>query len=152
MKLVDDYQAYGTFIPNDSYQSYSGPLHASMYKPYQVNLHWQTTECASSQLFLGGCGFQSLNTPTSAEDIVATYADNQTYSFFYPQTEATKTFSPLPAIVKKPGLLLSGPHIEACVDNSRFFKMVKEGEGRLLSLPASGVPYDPQVAKEMTVL
>lgn len=151
LKLVDDYQAYGTFIPNNSYQSYSGPLHASMYKPYQVKLNWQTTECTSSQLFLGGCGFQSLNTRSSTEDIVATYADSQKYSFFYPQTGSTKTLSSLPAIVKKPGLLLSGPHIEACVDNSRFFKRVKEGEGRLLSLPASGVPYDPQVAKEMII-
>lgn len=154
LHLVQDYSAFGSFIPNDSYQSYANPLHASIRKPYLVSLNWEIPDISSpSQLFLGGCGFELTQTTSlSPQRVLATYADQDRYSFFYPRTETLKTLPHMAAVIQKPGMLLSGPHLEACVDNSRFFKLMQEGAGKsYLPLPDNQIHYDAHASRETII-
>lgn len=154
LHLVHDYSAFGSFIPNDSYQSYENALHGTIRKPYLVSLKWEIPDTVSpSQLFLGGCGFELTHAaPLSPQRVVATYADRDRYSFFYPRTATLRTIPHMAAIIQKPGMLLSGPHLEACVDNSRFFKMLQEGDGKnFLSLPDNQVQYDAHASREIII-
>ena len=125
LNFLPEYKAWGSFIPNETYLAYpQDKLSSRTLKPYLTSLCFSHHRFYSRELFIAGCGFESL---TQEAEVVATYTDKDQYSFFSPGKKA-KIMANMPAIVRKPGLLASGVHIEACVENSKLLSLMSEGK------------------------
>ncbi len=125
LNIMPEYRAFGSFIPNDSYLDHPAKnLKSGTLKPYLTNLFFSNKQRCSRELFIAGCGFER---PREQTDTVATYTDKDQYSFFSPRTDHTKIIHNMAAIVKKPSMIASGVHIEACVENSKLLKLMTEG-------------------------
>ncbi len=156
MDIIPDYKAFGPFIPNNSYVTYyrnnaAKSLHASVVKSYCVDLLMQASQKPVKQLYLSGCGFEhNPESKTNTCEVVAIYHDQNRYSFFY-HPGNTKTISNMPAIIRKPGVILSGTHIETCVEDSKLLKLMQDGvDNRLLPL-AEGNQYNPVDSRDTII-
>jgi glutamine amidotransferase-like uncharacterized protein len=95
--------------------------------PYRVTLNLDNQQ-QSSQLFVGSPGFDPNSIPADV-DVVATYADRESYPFYF--KDEVKIFKTLPAILRqkpsqgKGGRVLSGTHFEACVNDSKMLRFFK---------------------------
>ncbi|MBX3708289.1 MAG: hypothetical protein KIT56_04435 [Gammaproteobacteria bacterium] len=126
LAIISDYEAAGAFYPNDSHIN---TPQKKMYMPYRVNLSLQHSNQRLEQLYVAGPGFIPLAKQSSEQpsEVVATYADRESYTLNYNKT-TTKTMDSLPAMIrKKPqgkqgGIFLSGTHIETCVKGSKLLK------------------------------
>lgn len=153
LNILSDYKAYGSFIPNDTYHThYTTPLTSSYKKPYSVNLLLEDTQHSTFELFLGGCGFEPLNEHAlSSGSVVARYQDQNPYSFFYKAGKPQKTISHMPAIIRKPGLLASGVHLETCVEQSKLLKLMQEGSEANQYLPLQDSRYDQEASRSLVI-
>ena len=156
LNIVSDYKAYGPFIPNDSYNTYiqacqDVTIYANVRKPYCVNLRLESTQQLFNQLYLAGCGFEKIgNSQPDSREVVATYNDKNRYSFFYKNAQST-TITNMPAIIRKPGILLSGPHIETCIEDSKLMRVMSDGfEDQVIPLQGEN-QYDPAWSREIIV-
>jgi glutamine amidotransferase-like uncharacterized protein len=157
LNILSDYKAYGSFIPNDTYDSYfATPLSGQYKKPYSVNLLLEDTQQSTHELFLGGCGFEPLtDQASSADSVVARYQDQSRYTFFYKSGTPQKTIPNMPAIIRKPGILASGVHIETCVEESKLLKLMREGDctSHLPTeyLPLQDTRYDQEASRSRII-
>ena len=157
LNILSDYKAYGSFIPNDSYDNYvATPLGGNYKKPYSVNLFLEDTQQSTHELFLGGCGFEPLNEQAlSSDSVVARYQDQNPYTFFYNASTPPKTIAHMPAIIRKPGILASGVHIETCVEESKLLKLMQEGDNKnhlpTQFLPLQDTHYDQEASRSRVI-
>lgn len=153
LNIIHDYKALGPFIPNDSYCQIgtSQKLEASIRKSYCTNLLLEQDQRPLKQMYMAGCGFESVeSTTTTPCEVVATYNDQNRYSFFYPSSNELKTIIKMPAIIRKPGILLAGPHIETCVEDSRLLKLFQDGGDKIL--PAINADeYNAEQSRELII-
>jgi glutamine amidotransferase-like uncharacterized protein len=154
LDIVCDYKAVGPFIPNDSYfplRTTYNLTKPGVGKPYVVDVLFETDQAISKQTYLGGCGFEPLEALVENPcNVVARYHERSRYSFFYPRAEV-KNIDAMPAIIRKPGVLLSGPHIETCVEDSQLLKLFREGkDAKFLPLPPEET-YNAEEAREHTI-
>ncbi len=134
INIIDDYQAVGSFYPNDSY------LHdqPKCNMPYRVSLLTEKKQ-TFSQLYLAGPGFFSSRQTNSQSEVVATYINRDPYVFNYPSEK--KEFKQLSAMIRsKPtdsrrgGRFLSGTHIESCVPYSKLLNLFKSDSEKTKAL------------------
>ena len=142
--ICSSHSALGPFYPNKDYDDYPNKTELKLKNllPFNVTLSLNETSQKISQLFVGGCGFESQAIPDRIDkklpyEIVATYADRENYSFSYSDLEQKKTIHNFAAMIRKKagsqpkdgGVFLSGTHIEACVKDSKllnYFHLVNE--------------------------
>jgi glutamine amidotransferase-like uncharacterized protein len=130
LDFISDFKACGAFYPNDTYLYQKDG--SKDYMPYSVNISFSQTQSQQilPQLYVAGPGFFSLPNVNRRSEVIATYHDKSRYIFSYSKHE-NKCITNFPSIIrKKPqdqegGVLLSGPHLEACVTNSKMLSFFK---------------------------
>jgi glutamine amidotransferase-like uncharacterized protein len=126
LDLISDYNACGSFYPNNSYAIKSDP--SKTYQPYCVNISFSQYNEVLPQLYVAGPGFFPLKKMHKTSEVVASYQDEKSYTFPHSNIMSVNSF---PAIIRrksqsdKGGVFLSGPHIEACVSNSKMLRFFK---------------------------
>lgn len=148
LNIVSNYKAIGPFIPNSTYALKSASFSCKIKKPYCVTLALENNQ-SIQQMYLAGCGFQPIGENNGVKE-VATYRDCSQYTFFRPAREP-ETISAMPAIIqmREKHILLSGPHIETCVEDSKLLKLMHDGDETTTPLPESA--YDADSSREFVI-
>ncbi|GEM_PF-4290171 len=146
LNIVSEYKAFGPFYPSEQDVDYS-PMKGKLI-PYCVNLALTNSHCNISQLYVSGCGFESVASSSADKkttEAIATYTSENPYKFFYPDDRSEKKIQRLSAMISRPanaethsgGVFLAGTHIEACVKNSRMlssFSPTKKADAKQMLL------------------
>jgi len=154
LNIISDYKAMGPFIPNDAYHALPPTVNLSynIRKPYCVMLWDEGLGVPFNEIYAGGPGFKPLSAQAEERyEVLATYCDRSSYSFFQPK-KPVETIRDMPAMIraKDRGLFLSATHIETCVEDSQLLKLMQDGGE--VSIPLPGVnDYDPASARELVI-
>jgi glutamine amidotransferase-like uncharacterized protein len=133
LNLISDYKSVGPFFPNDKEKELKKDI------AHSATLNLESIQKKLPFLYVSGPGFfNTKKGARSSTEVVATYADCESYAFAY--EEQREEITSLAAIVRKRqeknqgSVLLSGVHIEACVKDSKFLRLFAESTPEISAL------------------